>query len=212
MDQSWHFVTQMNCNWDYKHLDFFPSHFFYKVCLCFWAAGKVRSERACFIIPDSNKPPLPHNLSLTAQPSSISSFDKSPTMSRAPACSSGPPPWPPHPSYRIPTYRKLIGRCSGYPPVTLISACPLVYGRGPDTLCCSGQSPAMRRLLHLSGQPCLVYSKMGSGWATDLREVTDTLQFVLLPYGPCFTIKHVSLRLSPQSLLQKKNKGCMHFH
>lgn len=59
-----------------------------------------------------------------------------------------PTPQPSKPSYQIPTYRKLIARCSGYPPVTLISAWLLVCGRGSDTLCCNGQSPAMRRLLH----------------------------------------------------------------
>ncbi|KAG7219816.1 hypothetical protein INR49_005838 [Caranx melampygus] len=47
--------------------------------------------------------------------------------------------------------------------LTLISARPLVFGRRPDTLCCSGRSPAMRRLLHLSERSSLVYSKMGSG-------------------------------------------------
>lgn len=88
---------------------------------------------------------------------------------------------PPQPPNRIPAYRKLIGGCSGYPAVTLISAWPLVFGGGPDTLCCSAQSLAMRRLLYLSEHLRLFCSKMGSGRAADLREVTDTPQCLLLP-------------------------------
>lgn len=77
-----------------------------------------------------------------------------------------PLPWP---ASRIPTYRKLIGWGSGYPPVTLISARPPVHGRGPDTPCCSGPSPAMRWLLHLRQRYCTDFSKTGSGpahWVT----------------------------------------------
>lgn len=67
---------------------------------------------------------------------------------RAALCSSPLPPiTPPN---RIPAYRKLIGGCSGYPAVTLISAWPLVFGGGPDTPFRSAQSLAMRRLLCLS--------------------------------------------------------------
>lgn len=71
-----------------------------------------------------------------------------------------PLPWP---ASRIPTYRKLIGGGSGYPPVTLISARPPAHGRGPDTPCCSGPSPAMRRLLRLSRPSRPDFSKTGSG-------------------------------------------------
>lgn len=105
---------------------------------------------------------------------------------RAALCSS---PLPPNPPNRIPAYRKLIGGCSGYPAVTLISAWPLVFGGGPDTLCCSAQLLAMRRLLYLSEHSRLSCSKMGSGRAADLREVTDTPQCLLLPSSMIFTKK-----------------------
>lgn len=53
----------------------------------------------------------------------------------------------------------------------------------------------MRRLLHLSERSSSVSSKMGSGRATDLREVTDTLQFVLLPFSPVLLYNAVTARL-----------------
>lgn len=72
--------------------------------------------------------------------------------------------------------------------MTLISTWPLVYGGGPDTLCCSGQSPAMRRLLHLSEQSCLVYSKMGHWFAGSNRHSAVCLTSFLPSFTTNYTL------------------------